>query len=107
MSMLVPLPTPIPISHGVVDREGWLAVAQDVLAGGGRLVSLWGSVRPGGLVACAAYAFSFESGLAWIELPLAEGEGYPDVAGLFPAAARMQRASLRFRHMMPSPRYRR
>ena len=91
--MLLPLATPVPIRHGVVDRDGWLAVAQDVLAGGGRLVSLWGSVRPGGAVVCAAYAFSFEGGLAWIELPLATGEGYPDLARLFPAAARMQRAA--------------
>jgi Ni,Fe-hydrogenase III large subunit len=93
MSMLVPLPTPVPIRHGVVDREGWLAVAHDVLDGGGRLVSLWGSLRPSGAVACVAYAFSFESGLAWIELPLDTGQGYPDLAGLFPAAARMQRAA--------------
>ncbi|WP_425334671.1 Ni,Fe-hydrogenase III large subunit [Paucibacter sediminis] len=96
MSMLVALPTPLPIRHGVVDREGWLAVAQDVLAGGGRLVSLWGSSSAGAegaRAAHAAYAFSFESGLAWIELPLAPGEGYPDLAPLFPAAARLQRAA--------------
>ncbi|HEY1392491.1 MAG TPA: NADH-quinone oxidoreductase subunit C, partial [Methylibium sp.] len=90
--MLVPLPTPVPIRHGVVDRDGWLAVAEDVLGGGGRLVSLWGSRRPGGAVACAAYAFSSEGDLAWIELPLSDGEGYPDLARFFPAAARMQRA---------------
>jgi len=84
----------VPIRHGVVDRDGWLAVAHDVLDGGGRLVSLWGSLRPSGAVACVAYAFSFESGLAWIELPLAPGQGYPDLAGLFPAAARMQRAMM-------------
>jgi len=91
MSMFVPLPTPVPIRHGVVDREGWLAVAQDVTATGGRLVSLWGSERTGGtLVACATYAF--EDGLIWIELPL-PGGAYPDLAKLFPAAARMQRAA--------------
>jgi len=94
MSMLVPLPTPLPMRHGVVDREGWLAVAHDVLDSGGRLVSLWGSQRPSGAVACAAYAFSVEGALAWIELPLAAGEGYPDLASLFPAAARMQRATM-------------
>ncbi|MEZ0207904.1 Ni,Fe-hydrogenase III large subunit [Ideonella sp.] len=97
MSMLVPLPTPVPIRHGVVDREGWLAVADDVQSGGGRLVSLWGSRRPGGTVACAAYAFSSEGGLAWIELPLADADqgpaSYPDLATRFPAAARMQRAA--------------
>ena len=93
MSMLLPLAAPVPIRHGVVDREGWLAMARDVLDGGGRLVSLWGSLRPSGAVACAAYAFSFEGGLAWIELSLADGEGYPSLASLFPAAARMQRAA--------------
>lgn len=93
MSMLVPFSSPAPISHGVVDREGWIAVAQDVHASGGRLVALWGSSRPQGRFICAAYAFSFEGGLAWIELPLAEGEGYPDLAGHFPAAGRMQRAA--------------
>jgi Ni,Fe-hydrogenase III large subunit/Ni,Fe-hydrogenase III component G len=94
MSMLLPLPTPLPMRHGVVDREGWLAVAQDVLDSGGRLVSLWASLRPNGAVACAAYAFSVEGALAWIELPLQPGEGYPDLAALFPVAARMQRATM-------------
>ena len=85
--MFVPLPTPLPIRHGVVDREGWLAVAHDVADTGGRLVSLWGGER----VVHAAYAF--EDGLAWIELPLAAAASYPDVAGIFPAAIRMQRAA--------------
>ncbi|MBV8471626.1 MAG: NADH-quinone oxidoreductase subunit C [Burkholderiaceae bacterium] len=93
MSMLVPLASPVPIRHGVVDREGWLAIAQDVRASGGRLVALWGSPRPTGKAACAAYAFSFEAGLAWIELPLAEDQAYPDLSGLFPSAVRMQRAA--------------
>jgi Ni,Fe-hydrogenase III large subunit len=87
MSMFLPLPTPVPIRHGVVDREGWLVVAQDVAATGGRLVSLWGGER----VAHAAYAF--EDGIAWIELPLAADEGYPDLSLIFPAATRMQRAA--------------
>ena len=85
--MFVPLPTPLPIRHGVVDREGWLAVAHDVADTGGRLVSLWGGER----VVHAAYAF--EDGLAWIELPLAAAASYPDLAGIFPAAIRMQRAA--------------
>ena len=40
MSMLVPLPAPLPIRHGVVDREGWIAVRGDVAEIGGRLVAL-------------------------------------------------------------------
>jgi len=93
MSMFVPLPTPVPIRHGEVDREGWLEVAQDVARSGGRLVSLWGSERAGTPVACATYAFDFEGGLIWIDLPLPGGAPYPDLASLFPAAARMQRAA--------------
>jgi Ni,Fe-hydrogenase III large subunit len=94
MSMLVPLPTPLAIRHGVVDREGWLAVAEDVARGGGHLVSMWGSAHADGTpVACAAYAFAFDDGLAWIDLPLPDGATYPDLARLFPAAGRMQRAA--------------
>jgi Ni,Fe-hydrogenase III large subunit len=87
VSMFVPLPTPVPIRHGTVDRDGWLAVASDVAHTGGRLVSLWGGEH----VAHAAYAF--EDGLAWIELPLPGDAPYPDLSGIFPAAVRMQRAA--------------
>jgi len=85
--MFVPLPTPVPIRHGTVDSDGWLAVAQDVADTGGRLVSLWGGER----VVHAAYAF--EDGLAWIDLPLADDVSYPDMSRIFPAATRMQRAA--------------
>jgi Ni,Fe-hydrogenase III large subunit/Ni,Fe-hydrogenase III component G len=89
--MLVPIPAPLPIRRGSVDRNGWMAVAQDVADAGGRMVSLWGSDRgEDGLVACAAHAF--EEGLVWIELPAPEGR-YPDLSSVFPSAARMQRAA--------------
>ena len=88
--MLVPLPAPLPIRHGVVDREGWIAVRGDVAEIGGRLVALWGSERAAGRVVHAAYAV--HDGLAWIELPLGAA-GYPDLVPMFPAAARMQRAA--------------
>src|SRR3546814_934930 len=43
------------------------------------------------MVICAAYAI--ERGLLWLELPLATpAAGYPDLAGCFPCAERMQRA---------------
>jgi Ni,Fe-hydrogenase III large subunit len=87
MSMFLPLPTPVPIRHGTVDREGWLAVAQDVARTGGRLVALWGGER------IVHAVFAFEDGLAWIALPLGEDASYPDLAGIFPAATRMQRAA--------------
>jgi Ni,Fe-hydrogenase III large subunit/Ni,Fe-hydrogenase III component G len=89
--MFLPLSTPVPIRHGAVDPDGWLAVAQDVADTGGRLVALWGTDRGGGdRVVSAAYAF--EDGLAWIDLPAADGR-YPDVSAVFPSAARMQRAA--------------
>jgi Ni,Fe-hydrogenase III large subunit len=85
--MFVPLLTPVPIRHGTVDRDGWLAVAKDVHDTGGRLLSVWGGER------VVHAAFAFEDGLVWIELPLEVDLGYPDLSGIFPAATRMQRAA--------------
>ncbi|HJW24196.1 MAG TPA: NADH-quinone oxidoreductase subunit C [Rhodocyclaceae bacterium] len=89
------LPAPLPLWRGTVDRDGWLAAARSAAQNGGRLVSLWGSERDSGLVVSAAYGLS--DGLAWLDLPLpASGMGnggdYPDLAGIFPWASRMQRA---------------
>ena len=87
------LPAPLPVWRAGVDREQWLAAAGSVAQSGGRLVALWGADRGGdGLAACAAYAA--ESGLYWVDLALEAGAPhYPDIAHLFPCAARMQRAT--------------
>ena len=92
------LAAPLPIWHARVDRAGWTAAAQAVAQRGGRLVSTWGSDRrdpageDGGFVAHAAYALL--DGLAWLELALpADAPGVPDLAPIFPAAGRMQRAT--------------
>ena len=88
---LVRLPAPLPMWHGNVDAERWVAAARSVHAAGGRLVSLWGSDRGAvGLAVNAAYALP--SGLQWVDLTLASAQ-YPDVSAIFPAASRMQRAS--------------
>ena len=62
----------------------------------GTLVSLWGTDRraeAGGTLVVSA-AFALPEGLAWIDLPLPDtAAGYPDLSGLYPAAARMQRAT--------------
>ncbi len=88
---LVRLPAPLPMWHGNVDAERWVAAARSVHAAGGRLVSLWGSDRgAAGLAVNAAYALP--SGLQWVDLPLASTQ-YPDLSAIFPVAARMQRAS--------------
>ena len=90
------MPAPLPLWHGRVDAVQWHAAARGVAQAGGRLVSLWGSDRSqhGGtaMAACAAYALG--DGLVWLELALGDGHShYPDLAGIFPYAARMQRAT--------------
>ncbi|MCK9285565.1 MAG: NADH-quinone oxidoreductase subunit C [Rhodocyclaceae bacterium] len=93
---LTPLTAPLPIFRGNVGPADWIAVAATVAAGGGRLVSLWGSDRrqesAAAFVVAASYAL--QEGLVWIELPLTGADStYPDLSDLFPAAARMQRAT--------------
>jgi len=94
------LPAPLPIRHGRVDQDAWRAAARSVAAQDGRLVSMWGAERlpptvgnkagnEAANVACAAFALP--DGLVWLELP-ADDTGFPDLAPLFPCAARMQRA---------------
>jgi len=86
---------PLPMWRAGVDAHQWLAAARTVAAGGGRLLALWGvdRGRPGlpALAVCAAYAV--REGLYWLDLPLGEGTRYPDLAPVFPFAARMQRAA--------------
>lgn len=86
------LPAPLPVWHGVVDRDRWTATATAVAQRGGRLLSVWGIDRgAGGSAACVAYAVA--DGLLWLEVALAGGEaGYPDLSSTFPCAGRMQRA---------------
>ena len=95
---LTQLPAPVPVWHGSVDAETWRPAARAVAAAGGRLVALWvtehhadGEPTPGFVVA-AAYAVG--SGITWLDLALPAGAPhYPDLAEVFPAAARMQRAA--------------
>ena len=78
--------------HGDVDADAWLATARSTRASGGRLVTLWGSGR--GAAGCAmTAAYATQDGLLWLDLALPPGQAtYPDLAPLFPAAGRMQRA---------------
>jgi Ni,Fe-hydrogenase III large subunit/Ni,Fe-hydrogenase III component G len=90
------LPAPLPLWRAPVSHEQWIAAARRVKDAGGRLVSLWGADRrsqPGGGFAIAA-AYALLDGLVWLDLALpAEAPDYPDLAPIFPAAARMQRAT--------------
>jgi Ni,Fe-hydrogenase III large subunit/Ni,Fe-hydrogenase III component G len=88
------LPGAMPAWAGRVDAARWSDIAAEVARDGGRLVALWGTDRRRqgeGFVASAAYATA--GGLAWVRLPLRDGESYPDLALRFAAASRMQRAT--------------
>lgn len=93
---LQPLRAELPFWHARVAPTQWQSSAHAIAYAGGRLVALWGSDRGSGdeaaLVACAAYAIP--EGFVWLELDLpGASPRCPDLAGIFPAAARMQRAT--------------
>ncbi len=73
-----------------VNAQEWLRIAHMVKAEGGRFISLWGSDRQGSFSVSAAYCVA--EGLLCLRLALKGAEGYPDIATIFPAAVRMQRA---------------
>ncbi len=90
------LPAPLPMRRAGVDAVQWVVAARTVAQAGGRLVSLWGCDRSRGaaveLAVSAAYALN--DGMSWLDLALDVGQTvYPDLAGIFPCAARMQRAA--------------
>ena len=78
----------------IADPAQWTEAARGAREAGGRLVSLWGADHRGrgaGFAVIAAYAVP--EGLCVVELALpADRPAYPEIAGLFPAAGRMQRA---------------
>ncbi len=88
------LPGAIRGTVATVDEQQWSATARMHSHNAARLVALWGSDRRDlgeGLVVLAA--FTAADGLVCLRLPVADASGeYPDLAGLFPAAGRMQRA---------------
>lgn len=90
------LPGPLPVWQGQVSPQEWSDGARTVAEGGGRLVSLWGTDHGqdgrGRFVMSAAYGV--QDGLIWLNLPLSGGAvAYPDLAGIYPYAGRMQRAA--------------
>src|SRR5688572_3959833 len=87
------LPGAMPVFRMEVGAAQWTVVCRQVKKQGGRLVALWGSDargEGGGFVVHAALAVS--EGLLVIALPLVS-TSYPDIAAIFPAAERMQRAA--------------
>ena len=76
-----------------VDAAQWIEACRAVREQGGRLVALWASdARNEGRGFIAHAALVVRGGLVVLSLPLA-GASYPDVAAIFPAAERMQRAA--------------
>ena len=91
-SELTALMAPVPICYASVEPDAWLSAARVVQAAGGRLLALWGVTQQEQVSVCAAYVTL--EGALWLELPLAPGQTpYPDLANVFPAANRMQRAA--------------
>jgi Ni,Fe-hydrogenase III large subunit/Ni,Fe-hydrogenase III component G len=75
-----------------VAREEWRQAAENIAAGGGRLIALWAS-RDGSDRDVVHAAFAADPGLLVLDLPLADSHAfYPGLELLFPAANRMQRA---------------
>jgi Ni,Fe-hydrogenase III large subunit/Ni,Fe-hydrogenase III component G len=85
-----------PVWRGCADSgEALQAFAVAAHRADGRLAALWGSderLRSGCFhLHCV---FGFSAGHAWVSLDLpADSPAYPDLAGIFPAANRMQRAT--------------
>jgi Ni,Fe-hydrogenase III large subunit/Ni,Fe-hydrogenase III component G len=75
-----------------VSRQEWHQAIQDLAAAGSRLAALWAS-RDERAAPTVRAAFLAEAGGLVLSLRLADADApYPGLEGLFPAAARMQRA---------------
>ena len=90
---LKPLAGAMPVWHGIVDAAQWRRACEQVREKGGRLVALWASDHTDQASGYGVHAaLTVRSGLIVIS-HLLDGERYPDIADLFPAAIRMQRAA--------------
>ncbi|MFZ2300333.1 MAG: NADH-quinone oxidoreductase subunit C [Gallionella sp.] len=85
----------IPAWLGEIRPGNLPPICQNVADGGGRLVALWGSDKRGESEGFALHvALVTEAGLICLSMALdAEQPVYPDISRIFPAAARMQRAT--------------
>src|SRR5260221_2083595 len=86
------MPGAVPARRAGVDAAAWRAAFEQAAQSGARVGALWASDERdrGGGFAVHGVLVAHE-GLLWLE-HAAEGETYPGVADLFPAAARPQRA---------------
>ena len=87
------LPGAVPVFRADVDAAQWTIACREVAEQGGRLVAFWGSdARNEGRGFTAHAALAARDGLVVLSHALA-GDSYPDITAIFPAAARMQRAT--------------
>lgn len=87
------LPTPFPLSRGMVTVGEWESAALAIAENHGRLVTLWASQKRNGQFVVSAVYDIDDEGLLWLDLPVTKKVAkYPDISTLFPAATRMQRA---------------
>jgi Ni,Fe-hydrogenase III large subunit/Ni,Fe-hydrogenase III component G len=75
-----------------VTREEWRAAAENIAAGGGRLLSLWAAGRTGAGENAVCAAFMADARVLVLSLPLSTSIAYPGIEQSFPSAGRMQRA---------------
>jgi Ni,Fe-hydrogenase III large subunit/Ni,Fe-hydrogenase III component G len=92
---LTPLPGAMPAWRATVDAQQWRDIAQRVRERGGRLVALWASDETSRASGYAVHAaLGLRDGLLWLTLPMPlQPPEFPDLAAIFPAADRMQRAA--------------
>jgi Ni,Fe-hydrogenase III large subunit len=75
-----------------VVRDEWRRAAEDIAAGGGRLLALWAGLDGNGDGNVRA-AFMADAGVLILKLPLTASDAvYPGIEQWFPSANRMQRA---------------
>ena len=93
--ILASIPGELPAWRGVVTAAQLVDLCQAVRDGGGRVVSLWGTdERDRGCGFKLFVALQDSNGLVIAELPMGAGNpDHPDLSGIFPAAARLQRAN--------------
>jgi len=92
------LPGAVPAWRATCDAAQWIAACTAVARSGGRIGALWASDERDSADDIGGYAAHVllvaHEGLLWLELPASGPQPtYPDLSGIFPAAARMQRAA--------------
>lgn len=90
----LPMPGVAPAWTAEVGAEDWMRVAQAVRQEGGRFISLWAREhKPPADQFVVSAVYCVAEGLLWLRLAASASDGYPDLASIFPAANRMQRAA--------------